>query len=74
VVAASAIAVEFQEQLVARERVLDSREGTLTTWENGLVASKSALGRVCMERNIECTQAEAARSDYRARIHIFTVG
>jgi hypothetical protein len=73
-VVASAIAVEFQEQLLARERELDSREGTLTTWENGLVASKSALGRACMERNIECAQANAARSDYQARILIITVG
>jgi hypothetical protein len=43
----SAMVVELQEQLLARERELDSREGTLMAWEYGLVAFECALGRVC---------------------------
>jgi hypothetical protein len=41
-------------------------------WEDGLAASESALGRACMERDVECAQAEAARQDYLARICAFT--
>jgi hypothetical protein len=41
-------------------------------WEDGLAASESALGRACMERDVECAQAEAAWQDYLARICAFT--
>jgi hypothetical protein len=51
-VATWAVAVELREQLLARERELDSREGTISMWENGLAASKRALGRVRMEHDV----------------------
>jgi hypothetical protein len=44
------MAVELQEKLLARERELDSREGTIAVWEDGLVAFERALGKVDMER------------------------
>jgi hypothetical protein len=40
------VATELQEQLLARERELDSREGAVATWEDGLVTSQRALERV----------------------------
>jgi hypothetical protein len=41
--------VELQEWLLARERELDSREGTIVTWDDGLTAFECALGRACRE-------------------------
>jgi hypothetical protein len=43
--------VELQGQLLARERELNSREGALTTCEDGLAAFKCALGKVLMEHD-----------------------
>jgi hypothetical protein len=54
-----AVAIELRGQLLARERELDSREGAITAWENGLVASECFLGRVCVECDIECDRSEA---------------
>jgi hypothetical protein len=45
---------------LARERELESREGAIATWEDGLVAFKRALGRVHSERDASRVQAEAA--------------
>jgi hypothetical protein len=50
---------ELWMQLLAQEKEQDSREGTIVAWEEGLVASELALGRACMEHNMERTQAEA---------------
>jgi hypothetical protein len=47
----SAVAAELQEQLLARERELDSRKGTIAVWKDGLVAFEHTLGRVCIERD-----------------------
>jgi hypothetical protein len=66
------VVVELQDQLLARERELDSQEGTIVTWEDGLVASECALGRACREHDAEHAQAEAARQDYLARSHAIT--
>jgi hypothetical protein len=38
------VAIELQEQLLAQEVELDSREGTIIMWEDGLAASEHALG------------------------------
>jgi hypothetical protein len=65
--------VDLQEQLLAWERELDSREGTITVWKDSLAASERALGRVCMECVAECNRAEAVRQDYQARILAFMV-
>jgi hypothetical protein len=53
------VAVEVQEQLLAQERELDSREGVIATWEDRLATSEHALGRACMERDAKHIQAEA---------------
>jgi hypothetical protein len=71
-VATWAVAVELREQLLARKRELDSREGTISMWENGLAASKHALGRVRMEHDVRRIQDEAALQDYLARTHAFS--
>jgi hypothetical protein len=54
VVVALTMVVELQEQLHARERELDSREGALLEQEDGMLAFECALGRVRMEYNVEC--------------------
>jgi hypothetical protein len=51
--------VELQEQLLARERELESREGAISTWEDGLAAFECALGRAHIERDASRVQAEA---------------
>jgi hypothetical protein len=48
-VAASVVAVELQEKLLARERELDSREGAIALWDDGLAAFKHALGKAHTE-------------------------
>jgi hypothetical protein len=53
-VAALAMAIELQEQLLAPEGELDSQQGALTTWVAGLAASERALGRARMECDGEC--------------------
>jgi hypothetical protein len=72
VVATSAVVDELQEQLLTWERELDSREGVIATWQDGLAASEHALGRVCAKRDTACAQAEATRQDYLARLGAFT--
>jgi hypothetical protein len=48
-----AVAVEVLGQLLAWERELDSRECVLMAQEDGLAAFEHALGRVCMECEVE---------------------
>jgi hypothetical protein len=45
------MAIELQEQLLARERELDSWEGSIAAWEDGLVAFERAHGKVHTERD-----------------------
>jgi hypothetical protein len=42
----STVVAELQEQLLARERELDSREGSIITWEESLLVSGRALKEV----------------------------
>jgi hypothetical protein len=58
---ASTVAVELQEQLLFWERQLDSREGTIITWEDGLAAFECILGRVHIEHDARRIQAEATQ-------------
>jgi hypothetical protein len=71
-VATSSVADKLWEQLLARERDLDSREGTIAAWEDGLLASEFSIGRVYVEHNAESAQAEATWQDNIARIRAFT--
>jgi hypothetical protein len=71
-VATSAVAIELREQLLAQERELESREGAIAGWEDGLAAFEHALGRVHREHDTHHVQAEAAQQYYFARTHAFT--
>jgi hypothetical protein len=62
VVATSMVANELWGQLLARERELNSRE-------DGLVASECGLWRAHTDCDATCSHAEAARQDYRTRLH-----
>jgi hypothetical protein len=53
------LVVELQEQLLARERELDSREGTIAMYEDGLLAFEHALGRVHMDHDAKRIRAKA---------------
>jgi hypothetical protein len=61
------VAIELQEQLLAWERELDSREGALTMWEDGLVDFERALGKLCTERKANHAQTVAIQHDFSAR-------
>jgi hypothetical protein len=37
------VAIEFHEQILAQERELDSQEGAITTWDDGLAVFTRAL-------------------------------
>jgi hypothetical protein len=63
---------ELQVQILARERELDSREGAITTWEDGLAASQRTHGRPCMECNDEHAQAKVVWQNSLIRMHAFT--
>jgi hypothetical protein len=58
------VVVELQGQLLARERELDSREGAIITWEEGLVAFACALGEVCMEHDTSHARTDAIQRDF----------
>jgi hypothetical protein len=58
VVVTSVVVVELQEQLLAWERELESREGTVAAQDDGLATSECTL-RVRMEHDVERAQAEA---------------
>jgi hypothetical protein len=45
------MAIELQEQLLVRERELDSWEGAIAAWDDGLVAFECAQGKVHTERD-----------------------
>jgi hypothetical protein len=53
-------AVKLRKQLLARERELESREGAITAWKDGLVEFEHALWRVRMEHVASRIQANAA--------------
>jgi hypothetical protein len=56
----SVAAVKLRKQLLARERELESREGAITAWKDGLVEFEHALWRVHMEHVASRIQANAA--------------
>jgi hypothetical protein len=65
-VSASAAAIKWLEQLLAQEKELDSREGAITTWEDGLVAFACALGDARMECDAKRVQAVAVQQYFLA--------
>jgi hypothetical protein len=51
--------IELQEQLLARERELDSQEGAAIAWEEELAAFVCVLGEVCVECDASHARANA---------------
>jgi hypothetical protein len=70
----SAMVTELQEQLLVRDRELDSQENALKAWEDNLAATELALGRARMECDTECDRAEAIQRDYQAWMRASTAG
>jgi hypothetical protein len=62
------VIVELQEQLLAQERELDSREGTIIAWEESLMAFACALGEASAEHDASHAHADAIRLDYYALV------
>jgi hypothetical protein len=52
------VVIELQEQLFARERQLDSREGGIIAWEEGLAAFAHMLREVHVERDASHARAD----------------
>jgi hypothetical protein len=61
------VAAELQGQLLAQERELDSREGAIIMWEDGLAAFECALGEVHTEHDDSRVRAEAVQQDFFAQ-------
>jgi hypothetical protein len=57
------VTVELQGQLLARERELDSREGAIVMWEQGLAAFARVLGLVHAERDASHARADATQRE-----------
>jgi hypothetical protein len=55
------VEIKLQGQLLAQERELDSREGGIAMWEDGLAALECTLGKVCMEHDTNHVRAEAVQ-------------
>jgi hypothetical protein len=53
------VAVDLQGKLLARERELNSQEGVIVAWEEGLVAFAHALGEVHVKRDASRADANA---------------
>jgi hypothetical protein len=62
------VSIELQEQLIAWERELDSREGTIIVWEEGLVAFACTLGEVHMEHDASRARADAIQQDIFSQV------
>jgi hypothetical protein len=58
------VAVELQGQLLALERELDSREGVIVVWEDGLAAFERTLGKVHMKCDTNHVWAEVVQHDF----------
>jgi hypothetical protein len=58
------VVIELQEQLLARERDLDSREGAIIAWEEGLVTFACVLMEVRVKLDASHTCADAVQRDF----------
>jgi hypothetical protein len=61
------VTIELQGQLLARERELDSREGAMVMWEEGLAALACTLGEERTECDVCCVCADAIQWDFFAQ-------
>jgi hypothetical protein len=67
-VQSSVVLNELQEQLLARERLLGSREGTIVMWEESLVAFTRALTEARVGHDAIHTHTDAIRHHYLADV------
>jgi hypothetical protein len=58
------VILELEEQLLTWERELDSREGAIITWEEGLVAFSCVLREVSTECDASRARVDAIRWDF----------
>jgi hypothetical protein len=58
------VVVELQEELLTWQRELDSREGAVVAWEEGLVAFAHALGEVRAEHDDCHARPDAVQRDF----------
>jgi hypothetical protein len=66
------VIAELQEQLLAQERELDSREGAIITWEESLKAHARALGEANTERDASRARADTVWRDCSAQVSAFS--
>jgi hypothetical protein len=59
---------ELQEQLLALERELDSQEGTVVTWEEGLTTFAHVLGEASTEHDASSAHADVIRCDFSDQV------
>jgi hypothetical protein len=62
------VLAELQEHLLARERELDSREGTVTAWEESLEALACSLVEARAVHDTICTHTDAIRRHYLTQV------
>jgi hypothetical protein len=58
------VTVELQEQLLAWEWELDSREGAIITWEEGLAAFAHVLEEVHAEHDASHACADSVQREF----------
>jgi hypothetical protein len=63
------VAVELEEQLLAQERELESREGAIVMWEEGLVAFTRALREVRTKCDASHAHVNAFQRDFFSQAH-----
>jgi hypothetical protein len=58
------VVVELQEQLHAQKRELDSRDGTIIVWEEGLAAFVRTHREVCTKQDASRARVDAIQWDF----------
>jgi hypothetical protein len=64
------VVVELQGLLLAREREMDSGEGAIAMWEDGLVAFECTQGKVHTECDDNRVRADAIQQDFFAQARV----
>jgi hypothetical protein len=62
------VIAELQKQLTPQERELDSRDGTIIAWEEGLMAYAHALGDVSTGCDADRAGLETTQWDFFAYV------
>jgi hypothetical protein len=62
------VITELQEQLLAWDRGLDSRDGAIIAWEERVIAFALSLGEVSAERDASCARVDAVWRDFSTKV------